>query len=39
MNFKERAKELVSKMTLAEKISQMTHESLAIERLGITIIL
>jgi len=35
MNFKERAKELVSKMTLAEKISQMTHESAAIERLGI----
>jgi beta-glucosidase len=35
MNFKERAKELVSKMTLAEKISQMTHEAVAIERLGI----
>jgi len=35
MDFKERAKELVSKMTLAEKISQMTHEAQAIERLGI----
>ena len=35
MNFKERAKELVSKMTLAEKISQMTHEAPAIERLGV----
>ncbi|MCL2771835.1 MAG: glycoside hydrolase family 3 C-terminal domain-containing protein [Oscillospiraceae bacterium] len=34
-DFKERAKELVSKMTLAEKISQMTHESMAIERLGV----
>ena len=35
MDFKERAKELVSKMTLAEKISQMTHEAMAIERLGV----
>ncbi len=33
--FEERAKELVSKMTLAEKISQMTNSALAIERLGI----
>ena len=35
MNFKERAKELVSKMTLAEKMSQMKHDAPAIERLGI----
>ncbi len=35
MNFKERAKELVSKMTLAEKMSQMKHAAPAIERLGI----
>ena len=31
----EKAKILVSQMTLEEKISQMTHESSAIERLGI----
>ena len=35
MNFKERAKELVSKMTLAEKMAQLKHESPAIERLGV----
>ena len=35
MTFLERAKELVSKMTLEEKISQMCHEAPAIERLGI----
>ena len=35
MTFYERAKELVSKMTLAEKISQMKHEACAIPRLGI----
>ena len=32
-DFKERAKELVSKMTLAEKIAQMQHDAPAIERL------
>ena len=35
MDFKKRAAELVSKMTLAEKVSQMQYESPAIERLGI----
>lgn len=35
MTFEERAKELVSKMTLAEKISQMQHNAPSIERLGI----
>jgi len=35
MDFRKRAEELVSKMTLAEKISQMTHRSAAIERLGV----
>ncbi len=35
MTFEERAKELVSKMTLAEKISQMKYDAPAIERLGI----
>lgn len=34
-SFKERAKELVSQMNLDEKISQMTYESPAIERLNI----
>ncbi|HHT89265.1 MAG TPA: glycoside hydrolase family 3 protein [Clostridiales bacterium] len=34
-SFKERAKELVSRMTLAEKISQMRYDAPAIERLGI----
>ena len=34
-SFKERAKELVSKMTLAEKMSQMRYDAPAIERLGI----
>lgn len=32
---KQRAKELVAKMTLAEKLSQMRHDAPAIERLGI----
>ncbi len=35
MTFKERAKDLVSKMTLAEKIAQMQYEAPAIERLGV----
>lgn len=35
MTFEERAKELVSKMTLAEKIAQMQYEAPAIERLGV----
>lgn len=35
MDFKQRAKELVAKMTLAEKISQMIYDAPAIERLGI----
>lgn len=35
MTFYERAKELVSKMTLEEKISQMRYDAPAIERLGI----
>ncbi|MBQ7053858.1 MAG: glycoside hydrolase family 3 C-terminal domain-containing protein, partial [Oscillospiraceae bacterium] len=35
MNFRERATELVSKMTLEEKLSQMNHDAPAIERLGI----
>lgn len=35
MTFEERARELVSKMTLAEKVSQMQYNSPAIERLGI----
>lgn len=35
MDFKARAKELVSKMTLAEKISQMVYDAPAIERLGV----
>ena len=35
MNFKERARELVSRMTLEEKCSQMQYRSPAIERLGI----
>ena len=34
-SFKERTKELVSKMTLAEKMSQMRYDAPAIERLGI----
>lgn len=33
--FEEKAKKLVAQMTLAEKISQMQHNSPAIERLGI----
>jgi beta-glucosidase len=35
MDFKKRAKELVAKMTLAEKMSQMLFDSEAIPRLGI----
>lgn len=35
MTFKERAKELVSKMTYAEKMSQLKYDAPAIERLGI----
>ncbi|MBE6966043.1 MAG: glycoside hydrolase family 3 protein [Ruminococcaceae bacterium] len=35
MNFREKAIELVSKMTLEEKLSQMNHDAPAIERLGI----
>lgn len=35
MTFEQRAKELVSKMTLAEKISQMRHDAPGIERLGV----
>lgn len=35
MTFEERAKKLVSKMTLAEKIAQMQYEAPAIERLGV----
>ena len=35
MDFESRARELVSKMTLAEKVSQMLYNSPAIERLGI----
>jgi beta-glucosidase len=34
-NFKEKAKALVAQMTLEEKVSQMSHESPAIERLNI----
>ena len=35
MSFKSRAKELVSKMTVEEKISQMRYNAPAIERLNI----
>ncbi len=35
MNFKERAKEIVSKMTIEEKMAQMRYDAPAIERLGI----
>ncbi|MBR5615049.1 MAG: glycoside hydrolase family 3 C-terminal domain-containing protein [Clostridia bacterium] len=35
MNFQERAKELVSKMTLAEKMSQLQYDSPAITRLNV----
>lgn len=35
MTFRERAKELVAKMTLEEKISQMCSDAPAIERLGV----
>ncbi len=35
MDFKQRAKELVAKMTLAEKLTQMKFDADAIERLGV----
>ena len=35
MDFRKRAEELVSKMSLAEKMSQMKFDSPPIERLGI----
>lgn len=35
INFEKKAKDLVAKMTLEEKVSQMSHESPAIERLNI----
>lgn len=35
MDYKQRAKELVAQMTLAEKCSQMMHTAPAIERLGV----
>lgn len=35
MTFEERAKELVSKMTLAEKMAQLKYDAPAIERLGV----
>lgn len=35
MNFEERAKELVSKMTLQEKMFQLRYDASAIERLGV----
>ena len=35
LSFEERARDLVSHMTLEEKISQMQHEAPAIERLGV----
>lgn len=35
MNFKKRAKELVSKMTLSEKTAQMKYDAPAVKRLGI----
>ena len=35
LSFEERAKDLVSKMTLAEKVSQLLHDAKAIDRLGV----
>jgi len=35
LSFEERAADLVSRMTLEEKVSQMIHEAPAIERLGV----
>lgn len=35
LSFRERARDLVSRMTLKEKISQMVHRAAAIERLGV----
>ena len=35
MNFAERAKELVSKMTLEERMAQLCNKAPAIERLGV----
>lgn len=36
LSFEERAKDLVGRMTLDEKVAQMAHEAPAIERLGIS---
>ena len=36
MNFREMAEELVAKMTVKEKLSQMNYNAPAIERLGIS---
>ncbi len=35
MNYREKARELVSKMTLEEKVSQMLHRAASVDRLGI----
>lgn len=35
LSFTERAKDLVSRMTLEEKVSQLLHDAKAIERLGV----
>ena len=35
MDFKQKAKEMVSQMTLEEKVSQMLHRAAAVERLGV----
>ncbi|MDR2965648.1 MAG: glycoside hydrolase family 3 protein, partial [Treponema sp.] len=35
MNIESRIKELISKMTLEEKVSQLSHKSVAIPHLGI----
>ena len=35
MQMKEKLKDIISKMTLEEKVSQMVHEAKAVERLGI----
>jgi len=35
MDFKKKAKKLVSQMTIEEKVSQMLHKAAAVERLGI----
>ena len=36
LSFHERAKDLVSRMTLEEKINQVGHQTLAISRLGVS---